>query len=248
MAGHEFVYPYAIVGWTLCFEVLFYSVVCAGIIYGKLKTLTIMAILMIVSLGKPIGLFIDNPILLEFALGIVLAQQWPGLRQSKAIFGTALLLSGLGIYIFEALTGIGCVVSADGVMANKLVIIRVICFGGPAYLILAGVLVLEQKIRGNFISALAMMGDASYAIYLVHWGVLQILAQTMANTGISPDTYIVMAMLSSVGIGLVSHLLVEKPLIKIVRSLTANNQIASSTDPNDQTNIGPGVWGTVRRP
>lgn len=197
--------PLLFVGWSLCFEVLFY--VCAALILWRPRALAFVllayAAAMTVRQG-PVMQFLGNPLSLEFMAGAALAFA-PRLR-----ILAWLLPLGVTLLVGDAVLGLpqsGAVLSnltGEGAWP------RVILFGGPAVLIVWGALSMDAK-PGVF----SYLGDTSYALYLIHPLVLLTLAAALKGLpySLSTDLIIAIGMTLSVLAGWRVHEAVEKPML-----------------------------------
>ena len=169
--------------------------------------------------GLPVPLrFWSDPIVLEFAAGAGLALAWgAGFRPSlPARIGLA-VLGGLGLALAaRVLAGLG---EADGFLRPLLV-------GGPAVLLVAAALGptrdapqvarLPSPVRG-----LVRLGDASYALYLVHPFALRLVREALLRLGLTPALppwgSMALMLAVSAAAALVVHRLVERPLTRALR-------------------------------
>ena len=144
--------PVLPVGWTLEFEMLFYLLFAAALAL-RVRVMWVVVPLAGVAAagfwrqaGWPAPCFLLNGMVLEFAGGMVLAAL-PVLPRRR--WGLAVAACGLVGLVVLPLAGPW----------------RFMMWGGPAILVMAGVLALE----GAWVPAwMLAIGDASYAIYLVH--------------------------------------------------------------------------------
>ena len=160
MHGEHFV-PILQVGWTLSFELLFYAAVTLAILSRLWAPLLLFGALMLgaVFTQDPLIHFLGNPIALEFALGVIVAQ-----LPRRMVFATAGLV-GVALLAFTA-PGAG---SARETLAEPLfALARVARWGVPAAMLLWGTLCLEPLFTRPQFDGLVLAGDASYSIYLVH--------------------------------------------------------------------------------
>jgi exopolysaccharide production protein ExoZ len=176
------------VGWTLCFEMLFY--VCAMLVlvdrrwafilicvYGTAFTLR--------SIG-PLFQFLGNPIILEFLLGVAIALA-PGWRLGIwAIPLGAIWLAGVGLIAAPAEQTIVDLLSGqDGLK-------RIAIFGIPSALMVYGML--QVKLRE---SLWTYLGEMSYSLYLTHLFVVALLLALWMQISIPPDLIILTGILGS---------------------------------------------------
>jgi exopolysaccharide production protein ExoZ len=103
---------------------------------------------------------------------------------------------------------------------------RVLYWGLPAILLIAGVVVIEQQTPVRHLAGPHLLGDASFAIYLSHpftLGVIGWVWSTLAletETALSSTAFIVIAMVISAAAGILLHLVCEKPIIQGLRNWT----------------------------
>ncbi|MCJ2144052.1 acyltransferase family protein [Methylobacterium sp. E-066] len=214
-------------GWTLNYEAFFYGLFAIGLGFGRRGAVAWLALALVtlVALGALVpGLpvpvrFWANPIVLEFLLGAGLAlAHREGFRPGVSLrLGLAILgLLGLGLAA-RLLVGDG---AADGVLRPLLV-------GVPASLLVAAALgpkrqaaeiaVLPVALRG-----LVRLGDASYALYLVHPFALRLGREALLRldlaAGLHPWGSLAVMVAGSVVAALLVHRCVERPLTRWARA------------------------------
>ena len=231
-------------GWTLNYEAFFYVLFALGLGFGRRGAVAwlvaVLALLVAVGAGVP-GLplplrFWADPIVLEFAAGAGLALAYgDGFRPSAvlrlgfAVFGAFGLL--LSARILAGHDG------ADGFLRPLLV-------GVPAGLLAAAALGpgrdagqaarLPAPLRG-----LVVLGDASYALYLVHPFALRLVREVLHRLGLAPALHpwggMVVMLLASVAAALLVHRLVERPLTRRVRGILdpggGQNRVGAGSHP-----------------
>ncbi|WP_037499652.1 acyltransferase family protein [Sphingomonas jaspsi] len=201
----DFTVPYLFVGWTLCFEMLFY--VCASLVLVDRRAAPVLTLAYVVALagalavGTPLLAFVGNPIILEFLMGVLIARL-PGAR--PAIGGGA-VMGGIAAIVLFTTPQLSHPYGVFDVSQP----LRAVLWGVPAAVLVWGALQLEPLFKGRAASALAYGGDASYSIYLVHMLVIAPLAAFIPWT--------LLAVLA-IGVGLLVHRHLEKPLLSLVRS------------------------------
>jgi exopolysaccharide production protein ExoZ len=196
-------------GWTLTYEAIFYLVFAAALLVPKRRRLlgVASALFAIVAAGfllsDPAYLLGANPMLLEFAVGVWLGKLYETERLPGRTWGFTLAALGVGAFAILEATG----------FINELW--RPLLWGVPAALIVAGALSLEA--RGAVIRspALKTLGDASYAIYLVHLPATALVAHTLGYD--RPWLFIPVAMAASIAAGLICRAWVEKSLLALLR-------------------------------
>ncbi|NWG93560.1 MAG: acyltransferase [Parvularculaceae bacterium] len=140
----------------------------------------------------------------EFALGMLL-----GFAYQKGFARAAEGGWRLGIF----LVALG---AAATLFRDELTPARLIHFGVPALLVVAGALLLERQVARRPLRGLKFLGDASYSIYLVH-----IMAQAVSlkfigpALGASAPALAVLAQtLFACLAGGIAHVMLEKPLTR----------------------------------
>ncbi len=200
-------------GWTLNYEAIFYLVVSAALLAPRVNRAWLIAggLLAIVAAGvllnDPVYILGANPLMLEFAAGIALAN----LADTRALPGRhwswVLIAAGLAAFAIPAALG----------FFNELW--RPLIWGVPASLIVAGALCLEGAGGMRRLPTLLALGDASYSIYLIHLPASAVVAHTL---GVSdPWLFVPAALCASIAAGLACHRWVEQPLIGWTRALGA---------------------------
>lgn len=185
--------PVLDVGWTLNYEMAFYVLFALLMtlprrlsIWAAILTLVLLPCLQRAAIASPIATFYLDPILLDFAAGMLIAHM--GLRMPAwgLLIGFAMLALMPIWYDW-----------------------RPISVTLPAALILASARSLDGRL-GDWAFA-TLLGDASYAIYLSHLFILFALHPLVSELG--NDLLVFMLSLgASMAMGIIVHLFVEKPL------------------------------------
>lgn len=215
--GRGEVYPLLIVGWTLNYEMFFYAIVTGVLLAPHRARLPLLGLVFValtalrqVSPAPPVWLaFYSDPIIFEFLFGAVLAHLWdkgllPRYGAIPIALGTVLMIAPQPDWLH-----------------------RVIGYGVPAALIVLGVLALETQRRLAKAPILALLGDASYSIYLWH-----LFAVTVAFrlAGSTPPAFAA-AMFGGVALGLASYFMIERPVM---------SAFARKRSPSPQADFGLG--------
>ena len=214
--------PILILGWTLNYEMFFYAlfalfiglareraVLCVALALGGLVVLGAA-----VPPGAPAPFFWTRPIVLEFALGrglalllrrgVCLPAGWRGL----------LLLIGVAVLLADPLRS--STQPLDWIVPNDA--LRVLGWGVPASLVVAAcVLGREgQPVRAG--CAGTLLGDASYALYLVHPFVIIGVRKAWLAAGLHDIVgfwpMVGASLLLSCGAALIVHRRIELPLTR----------------------------------
>jgi peptidoglycan/LPS O-acetylase OafA/YrhL len=217
-------------GWTLCFEMIFYTAMSAALIGGRIRRNLLVGAILVLTLavmrrfsGWNGFAILLNPIFLEFGLGVLLALGWRWLQRLNPLAGLALGSAGLAVFIALGLQSVFGITGWNGLMSDHGVVRRVVLVGVPSALLVAGALSLDRFVKGPAVEMFAHLGDASYSIYLVH-GLMVLYVSIVcyaAHLVIWPSLLILTAVGLSVGAGEVTFRLLEKPLQRAVRQAPA---------------------------
>ena len=211
-------WPILGVGWTLNYEMAFYLIFAAGLWFRRslgiaMITATIMlAFLMAQWLDRPdqaIVAFLANSVILEFLLGILL-----GLLLRRHGTDPRILI---GAAVLALATGVALVVLLGGS--------RFALAGLPAFALLALALLLYPKQGGVLSSLVLTMGAASYALYLSHIPVINLLkAWLLASPTISSlpggaafALYALLAVILTPAVAILLFRYVERPAQELLR-------------------------------
>ena len=200
------------VAWTLIHEVLFYMIFSLFFIGTPILFLMIVSIwcLLIAGIawlgaGTDLPAFFTllvNPINLEFVLGMGVAYLARGISKR---FAMMLLLLGCSIFVLLLLWpfALEC---------------RVL-FGLPFSIMILGSVLLESQGKLVLPSVVVFIGDASYSIYLVHNPLISIVSRLTAQLHSVSNWKLGMflCVTSSIGVGVIFHFVVEKPLVRLFR-------------------------------
>ena len=227
-AASAHVSPYLLIGWTLGFEMVFYTAV-ALLLLGSHLTRTIgigigvLVLLLILrsKTGSDGSRFLTNAIFLEFGFGVVLARFWPSLRRMPRWIGWLFALTAIAAFGAEACIGDGDASKYGRVLWDEASSWRVLVFGYPAAFLVTGFLILDRWFRGPIAEVLARLGDASYSIYLAHILVLLVLDRFCTFAGISPPAWLIVStgVVLAIWAGVALNRTLEKPLMRFIRNL-----------------------------
>ena len=147
-------------GWTLNYEMFFYAIFAAAVLAPRRIAVALASGVLIVAVGagqlyppaSPILAFWVEPIVLEFVFGMVVGLAYrEGFRLPKPVA----LLTVLG--------GFALMYVAHGHFKSRL-----LSLGLPAAVIVAGAAFGDFSLRSPAWRPIAVVGDASYALYLFH--------------------------------------------------------------------------------
>ncbi len=155
------VQPILFLGWTLCYEVFFYLIYGACLIFGaRASWFASAAIFFLIALHAiwPAGSiewrFYTNPILIEFVLGMMLHKAYSAysaIRSGSNVAAFVLVLLACVAYFFIV------TLAGPSLFASSLF----------AVLFVSGFLLMRLP-SGKLWAILVLLGDASYSLYLVH--------------------------------------------------------------------------------
>ncbi len=200
--------PYLVPGWTLNFEMFFYALFAVGLAVRRLVLFLASAIGALVLAGialhfhNALWLTYTNLILLEFLAGIFI-----GVFAGRLTSGTWAWLLPLG-FVGLGLSGLSTAP-------------HLLTWGLPATMMVVGAIALEQSGRLADLALLAVLGNASYSIYLfqplifdfperiLHMIPFQGLPQLIAMVALSAT--------AAVLIGIAAHYTLER---RIMRALS----------------------------
>lgn len=197
-SGH--IWPLFIPGWTLNIEMLFYGVFALALFTTRPLICAALMLCALVVLGlhdwqTPVMIQWTTPMLLEFILGL-------GISRCRGRLPAPLAASimVLGILLFIATA---CV-------TVDLTPYRVVVWGLPAGLLLAGCIALEDSGTwpGRLITPLEKLGDASYSLYLTHGIVLAAIFKFLPMGKMTA----VIAVVVALAIAQISYLFIERPI------------------------------------
>ena len=188
--------PLLYVGWTLEYEMFFYLCFAASMAIARKTGVDLMVPLFAFVIGAIVLLGVGL-VAVEFLFGALLARLLPGAGSARWA-GLGLLLGGAALLAL----------SYGDAAAYAL---RVLYYGVPAAMIVAGAVLLPQR-AGALASAL---GDASYSLYLIHLFALAFMFALLPtdNGWASLAMAIGAAQLYAVGV----HRYIERPLNGIAR-------------------------------
>jgi exopolysaccharide production protein ExoZ len=212
--------PLVTPGWTLDYEVFFYLIFTLALwatASARLILVTAVLIFLVVvrliihptypSLGlgihpaDPRLATYTSPLLLEFLAGVWLAKVWSDGIRFPRWAGIAAVACGLFVMSGVAVSGL------------NVEPVRLLVFGLPAFLIVAGALALEPLPAWPVPK---FLGDASYSIYLVHGLAIGFCARLLGLFHFVPVFLLVIVSIAGgILLGSACHLLVEQPLLGI---------------------------------
>jgi exopolysaccharide production protein ExoZ len=228
--------PVLVVGWTLTFEMLFYTVIAVALrwrwkmpVEGAAAVLALGALLGLTGRWPmPWGVFTD-PLLLEFGLGV--GAWWAAQRWSPSRRVLWLCIAAAIIIVLATSTAAGLTW-------------RVGCWGVPAAVVVCALVVRERQAHGVSAEPAAIrwldmlmlrLGDASYSIYLFHLFAIKIVARLAIAAHFTPGilttiTLETVAIVVSAALGLAVHRVLETPMLAATYRALGRNVLRQAAD------------------
>ena len=221
-------------GWTLSFEFLFYILYVLLIaftvkrkdVYLVIAALSLFVLGILLPVEQLQWRFVTNPMVIEFAFGVMIAMIYKSAHHIPRWLCLLLIAVGTAAIVCQVFYDYGLVWEAAQILAGKWVLQRVLLWGLPSALLAAGAIWLEkskeQLLPEN--KSLAFLGDASYSIYLAHpicFAILAAVSKRMPGIAalLPGDLLILLYLLTGVSCGIVFHLYVEKPVIRVLNHI-----------------------------
>jgi len=211
-------FPVLLVGWTLNYEMFFYVVFGLVMMFShqyraQITTgifIFLAAVGVIIETQNPTLVFITNPIVVEFGIGMMIG--W--FHYNKVSCAT--MRGSWSILIGILLIASGIVMLDEEYMLEK----RLFYWGLPAGLLLYGTLCLNLRKK---IRVLRELGDISYSVYLCHVPIIISVVMILKMTplrGVNPNMILVTAsLLLILVVSMISYRLVEKPASEYIRNI-----------------------------
>jgi peptidoglycan/LPS O-acetylase OafA/YrhL len=209
--------------WTLGFELLFYLVMALSLASGGRRAVGI-ALAVSIALAA-LGLVAQfswaplafglNPIVAEFSLGLfasIVWERWPAAVSSRTAIAAGMILFAAGLVV-----NLGLNPDPAQAMVGKSSLIRTLVWGVPAFLLVLGSALDSRRQVGWLAARAALLGEASYAIYLIHPLVLYALHDAgLALLMPGKASFVAVALGASAAAGLLTYLAFERPLMRLL--------------------------------
>jgi exopolysaccharide production protein ExoZ len=212
-------HPILALGWTLNYEMFFYVIFAVALPLTRLRSVMVVAAALFgfVALGRlatnlPVPLtFWSDPIVLEFVFGMglaLVAEEGHSLHRSWRVGLIAIALVLLHLDFTRP----------DG----ALVLPQVLAHGAPAtMLVAAAVLGNRWPAPPALERGLGTLGDASYALYLVHPFAIRAVREFFAQAGLVTvaglGVFLAFAIVAAVILALLVYHFIELPATRVVR-------------------------------
>jgi exopolysaccharide production protein ExoZ len=196
--------PVVVQGWTLTYEMFFYVIFAASLIlpqrFRLAATVSLLVLAVLAHAFAPHGYaaILTDPILLEFAAGVLIADNWvrgdvmPSPIAVAMVVVAVAWLSAENAWLFHEP--------------------RIIGAGVPAAMLVAGVVAYEKRHGLPYFRVLHFLGDASYSIYLWHVLTAVVTSAVALRIGVPAQLLPFVIIAGSLVGAVIAYLLVEKPI------------------------------------
>lgn len=212
--------PLVVVGWTLNYEMFFYVLFAVAlftrrcaVLFAVIGGLVTVGVIYHHQLAAPLQ-FYTSPLLLEFALGVLLGMVFDRIPQQ----------AGLALFLF----GVAAIVLSGLAPPTTNSFWRVLVWGLPACCMVAGALKFDVRIH-----FLAALGDASYSIYLTHlltiFCVKKVVGIADIDSLVSAGLMIGVGICASIAVGFVVYTAIERPIFLVLKRRPARGSAVAAT-------------------
>jgi exopolysaccharide production protein ExoZ len=223
--GH--VQPVYTLGWTLNYEMFFYVLFALAIVLKRAQAVVaVAAMLLLFVVVRPFAAplspalaFWGDPIVIEFVFGMLL-----GLTRTRGVslpFAARLMLAAAAVVLLHF-----DLVRSDA----PLPLPAIAAYGVPAaMLVAAAAFHRDSETPWRFERPLATLGDASYALYLVHPFAIRVLRELVLALGagalLGPWVFVGVALVLAVAAALAVYRLFERPTTQALRTAMAAQRL-----------------------
>jgi exopolysaccharide production protein ExoZ len=214
------VMPLVAVGWTLMFEMFFYTLFAAALYLKRSPIGVVLPIFMALSclslLRQPEAgawQFYLDPILMEFALGMLAAR---------------LIRNGLVMQVRHALALMALAFASLLLPSDLYGSERAIGWGLPAFVIVLCTAAIEPFLSKHLPRVLSYLGDTSYALYLFHGFYVPIVGIALLKLGIAQPAFaFALSVAGSIVLGAAVHRFIEIPLGSWLKPVLVKPKLAA---------------------
>jgi exopolysaccharide production protein ExoZ len=215
--GNGMMHPTVFVGWTLNYEMMFYVLFALGMMLPGRRSglvlsggllLAVVAAGLVLRPADPVLRFYAQPLVLEFAGGMILGAVLPRLPSARACRWPAV---AVGSAAFAAMVAAGFLWPHTE---------RALIFGVPAVAVVACAVIAERAGLTARAAWLQLLGAASYAVYLTHFFCTQAVVKIAERLDAGPAPALALfpiAFLLVAFVGVAAHRRVELPLTGLAR-------------------------------
>lgn len=237
----EWVGPVLFQGWTLSFEMLFYTVTAVCITIASKKYMPAVVLFFCVCLllnyatgnHHPMLVFWGNGIMIEFLLGVCCGFVYLSEIKLSAARANAVIVTGIVALLLSLVLGFGGISESYNTVHGTWSLMRSALWGIPAALLVGGI-AMKEKIRFMQVYPfLVAIGNASFSIYLTHIMFIQFVYVRWKRWGLQskvpPDLLVLISLVIVVSLGYLFYLLVEKPLLRRLNAFVGERPILNGT-------------------
>jgi len=207
------IYPLIVPGWSLNYEMFFYAIFAVALGLSARLRLPFLIVTFaalaaagrMVSSDSPAWLTYTDPLLLEFLAGVLLGVAYTRGARLPSALSVLLILAGLAAY--AGTPWYGQYVEAW----------RPALWGLPALAIVSGAVFLERAGKVPYLRLPHFIGDASYSVYLVHGFAVSAVFRLFGEGRLPMGVEIALSVLAGLAVGSATYLLVERPLLRLVK-------------------------------
>lgn len=220
-------------GWTLYFEILFYTIVSICMFFSRKHYLrllvTVMGLLMLADVvffaHHPMWLQLaGNRIMLEFLAGVGLALVYRDPLLARRYFPAIAAFLAVLLCLAMVVGGYGGISESSGTITGLLSFRRAIFWGLPAALLVLAAAIKDHRSPTITMQWLAAIGDASFSIYLTHLFFAHLLYGLWLNWINCPfpgDLQVLLSIVFAVTMGMLVYKWIEKPLVNRLNKVLA---------------------------
>jgi exopolysaccharide production protein ExoZ len=234
------------VGWTLNYEMMFYAAFTVCLLLPKRLGVTSLIFTFctfvcigsffrpLTETGDPVTVltFILNPIILLFAAGVLLGlyvrpMHWRG--ASVPLVGpVSIVLVAVTVALFPVASYKTWPLSSSGAFYETWSLSWQIVFWALAAAIVGLAGRAGEPREGALTSFFHKLGDASYSIYLIHFMAIAGVSRAWQalGGGINTTGFMLAAFVAALVIGAMVHVVIENPLLHILRRVTSPTEAA----------------------
>jgi peptidoglycan/LPS O-acetylase OafA/YrhL len=215
-------------GWTLNYEMMFYAVFALAVFAPRRLAVALVSVALAAAIilgellipSSTAWAFWTSPLIIQFIYGMLIGLFYrEGLRLAKPL-AVALIVAGCTlIFVFRD--------SSFDALPHALLA------GFPAALVVAAATFGSFSLAGSVWRLLATIGDASYAIYLLHSvpirGALFLSRSTSLDFASAPWLYVGLAMIGAIVLWIAIYYLLERPVTRYLRSLLKPRKLVQAS-------------------
>ncbi len=224
--------PFLEVSWPLGYEMLCYTLFALAILFGRrMVSLALPHAFCCLLLNLPFApkfplpiRFFFSPYVLEFYMGCLAAYIFltrpPGRPVAVASIGLGVVLLVAGIIDYHS------------ALVGSVSDLSHLYWGTGLFLIVLGIVVIENQTGSRAPRWLCFLGDASYSIYLSHTSVVVLVGFLIKQrlAALHPHLMIILSLLAGMGVlaGVLCYVYVERPLLKWLQGKAPRRQTAAA--------------------